>query len=548
MLLELLIKNLAIIDHLSITFKPGLNVLTGETGAGKSIIVDALSLALGERASAEILKQGTQEGSVQAFFETQDIRLPEELPNSEDNSLIIRRIISASGKGRAYINDNIVNLSTLQTLGSYLVDIHSQHEHQSLMNKEKQLEVIDSFGGLEGLRDEYRKLFIETNNLKEESRQIEENIRFKEQRIDLLRYQINEITQAQLKPDEEESLKQEFNILKNSHRLSEAVNLARDLLYEAEDSCLERITKLLQKLKDLSNIDPQLIETVELLSQARPLLEEASQALRSLKEKYNIDPRRLDYLNERIDLIERLKKKYGASISEVQLYLEKARQELNSLEGSEDKLSSLKKELEEKKASLFKLAEELSRMRKKAAHVIEEAMERELKEVALEKAQFRVNIRRLDEPAKNGIDDIEFEFSANPGEPPRPITKIASGGELSRLMLCLKVILAEVDRIPVLIFDEVDAGIGGVTADRVGERLKKLSRQRQVLCITHLPQIASRADHHIKVEKVQKKDSVSVKVRSLSSEERQEEIARMLSGKITDASLKHAKELLRELR
>lgn len=547
MLLELLIKNLAIIDNLSITFKPGLNVLTGETGAGKSIIVDALSLALGERASAEILKEGAQEGSVQALFDTKDIKLPEDFPASEDNSLIVRRILSTSGKGRAYINDNIVNLSTLQTLGSLLVDIHSQHEHQSLMNKEKQLEVLDSFGGLEGLREEYKKLFIETNNLKEEIRKIEENIKFKEQRIDLLRYQINEITQAQLKADEEENLKQEFNILKNSHRLSEAVNLARDLLYEAEESCLERITKVLQKLKDLSTIDPQLMETVELLSQARPLLEEASQTLRSLKEKYNIDPRRLDYLNERLDLIERLKKKYGSSIGEIQLYLEKAGQELSSLEGSEDKLSFLKKELEEKKVALLRLAEELSERRGRAALIIEEAMERELKEVALEKAQFRVNLRRLDEPAKHGIDDIEFEFSANPGEPPKPITKIASGGELSRLMLCLKVILAEVDRIPVLIFDEVDAGIGGVTADKVGQRLKKLSRQRQVLCITHLPQIASRADHHIKVEKVQKKDSVSVKVRTLSSEERQEEIARMLSGKITDASLKHAKELLREI-
>ncbi len=548
MLLELLIKNLAIIDNLSITFKPGLNVLTGETGAGKSIIVDALSLALGERASAEILKEGAQEGSVQALFDIQDIRLPEDFPASEDNSLIVRRILSTSSKGRAYINDNIVNLSTLQALGSLLVDIHSQHEHQSLMNKEKQIEVLDSFGGLEGLREEYKKLFIETNNLKEEIRKIEENIKFKEQRIDLLRYQINEITQAQLKPDEEENLKQEFNILKNSHRLSEAVNLARDLLYEAEDSCLERITKLLQRLKDLSTIDPQLMETVELLSQARPLLEEASQGLRSLKEKYNIDPRRLDYLNERLDLIERLKKKYGASIGEIQLHLDKARQELSSLEGSEDKLSFLKKELEEKKVTLLKLAEELSERRGKAALIIEEAMEKELKEVALEKAQFRVNLRRLNEPAKNGIDDIEFEFSANPGEPPKPITKIASGGELSRLMLCLKVILAEVDRIPVLIFDEVDAGIGGVTADKVSQRLKELSRQRQVLCITHLPQIASRADHHIKVEKIQKKNSVEVRVKSLTDTERQEEIARMLSGKITDASLKHAKELLKESR
>lgn len=550
MLQELIIKNLAIIENLSITFKPGLNVLTGETGAGKSIIVDALSLALGERASSDMLKHGAEEGSVQALFELRGITLPEVIPE-EDGCFILKRLISSSGKTRAYINGNLVNLSTLQGIGSFLVDIHSQHEHQSLMNKEKQLELLDSFGGIDKLKEQYRKIYTETSELREKIKKIEDDLKFREQRIDLLKYQINEISGARLRPDEEETLRQEYNILKNSAKLSEAVTHAHSVIYESESSCLVQITKTINRLKELVQIDPELQEAVELLLQAKPLLEEASRSLRSLRERYNVDPGRLDYLNERLDLIERLKKKYGqtdsvATISDILSYLERARKELADLENSEDILSSLKKELSEKEEVLRRLAQEISEKRKGTALSIEEAMERELKEVALEKARFRINIQRLTELTKNGIDDIEFEFTANPGEPPKALTKIASGGELSRLMLCLKVILAEVDRIPVLIFDEVDAGIGGAVADKVGQRLKKLSQNRQVICITHLSQIASRADHHIKVEKIQKKNSVEVKVKNLTYMERQEEIARMLSGKITDASLRHAKELLKE--
>ncbi|MCX7794075.1 MAG: DNA repair protein RecN [Thermodesulfovibrionales bacterium] len=548
MLQELAIKNLAIIENLILTFKPGLNVLTGETGAGKSIIVDALSLALGERASSEILKYGADEGSVQALFDIENIEninLPESLP-LEDSSIILKRIISSSGKNRAYINENLVNLSTLQSIGSLLVDIHSQHEHQSLMNKERQLELLDSFGVIDSLKKEYSEVYTIVTELKERIRKIEEDLRYREQRADLLRYQINEITKAGLRPDEEESLRKEYAILKNSAKLLEAVNLAHSSLYESENSCIVQIAKTINRLKELAHIDPELQEVVEIISQAKPLIEETSRNLSALREKYNIDPRRLDYLNERLDLIERLKKKYGPSVQEILYYLEKAKKELEILESSENVLSDLKNELAEKEGILWRLAEEISDKRRETARRIEEAMKNELKEVALDKAIFRINIRRLPELSKNGIDDIEFEFSANPGEPPRSMTKIASGGELSRLMLCLKVILAEVDRIPVLIFDEVDAGIGGTVADKVGQRLKKLSKNRQILCITHLPQIASRADHHIKVEKVQKKNSVEVKVKSLSETERQEEIARMLSGKITDASLRHARELLKE--
>lgn len=544
MLQELIIKNLAIIDNLSISFKKGLIVLTGETGAGKSIIVDALVLALGERASSEILKYGAQEGSVQALFEIENIAIPEEVPVQE-NSLILRRHITSQGKNRAYVNDTLVNLSTLQRIGMLLVDVHSQHEHQSILNRDTQLLLLDAFGGLESLRERYKKEFEETTALRDEIKNLQESLRFKEQRIDLLRYQINEILQARLRPDEEEHLRQEFSILKNASRLSEAVSSAYEDIYGAENSCLVRISKTLQRLRDLLSIDPQISEVVELLGEAKPLLEEASKALGRLREKYNVDPERLDLVNERLDLIERLKKKYGNTIEDILSHLKAAQEELNTLELSDEKISELQKRLAEKESNLLRLAEELSEKRKASAQLIEKAMSRELKEVGLEKAIFKINIKRHEELRQNGIDDIEFEFSANPGEPPKSLARVTSGGELSRLMLCLKVILAEVDRIPVLIFDEIDAGIGGATAEKIAQRLKKLSAHRQVLCITHLAQIASAADHHIKIEKIQKKDSVSVKVKLLSMEERYEEIARMLSGKVTDASLRHARELLK---
>ncbi len=545
MLQELVIKNLAIIDALTITFKEGLNVLTGETGAGKSIIVDSLGLALGQRASSDMIKHGADEGSVQALFEVKEITIPEELfPVEPDNTIILRRTLNTQGRNRAYINDTLVNLSTLELMGKSLVDIHSQHEHQSLLNKEIQLDLLDAYGDLKSLKDHYRTVFGEVSNLRTELQKLQEASRFRAQRLDLLRFQINEIKQAKLKPDEEELLRQEYMILKNSARLSEAVRSAFEGIYGSDNSSIVQISKSLQKLRDLSNIDPGLKPVVDLLSEAKPLLDEASQELLKIKEKYELDPRRVDFVNERLDLIDRLKKKYGNSVEEILEYLQKAEEEIQNLEGSEEKLTELEKRLKEKEELLIELGRELSKKRKAIASKIEEAITKELKEVGFDKALFRASLQELNLPARDGIDHLEFEFSANPGEPPKPLSKVASGGELSRLMLCLKVILAEVDKVPVLIFDEVDAGIGGITAQKVAQRLKKLSRHRQVICITHLPQIASAADHHIKVEKIQKKDRVSVLVKALSEEERQEEIARMLSGKITDASLRHAKELI----
>jgi DNA repair protein RecN (Recombination protein N) len=552
MLQELVIKNLAIIDSLTITFKEGLNVLTGETGAGKSIIVDSLGLALGQRASSDMIKHGADEGSIQALFEVKEIKALEELfPTvtfttkvEPDNTIILRRTLNTQGRNRAYINDTLVNLSTLELIGKSLVDIHSQQEHQSLLNKEIQLDLLDAYGDLKSLKDHYRTVFGEVSNLRTELQRLQEATRLRTQRLDLLRFQINEIKQAKLLPDEEELLRQEYMILKNSARLSEAVRSAFEGIYGGDNSSIVQISKSLQKLRELSNIDPGLKPVVDLLSEAKPLLDEASQELLKIKEKYELDPRRLDFVNERLDLIDRLKKKYGNSIEEILQYLKKAEEEAQDLEGSEEKITELEKRLKEKEAHLIELGKELSKKRKAIASKIEEAITKELKEVGFDKALFRASLQELNMPARDGMDYLEFEFSANPGEPPKPLSKVASGGELSRLMLCLKVILAEVDKVPVLIFDEVDAGIGGITAQKVAQRLKKLSRHRQVICITHLPQIASAADHHIKVEKIQKKDRVSVVVKALSEEERQEEIARMLSGKITDASLRHAKELI----
>ncbi len=545
MLRELRIKNFAIIDDLSIRFEKGLNVLTGETGAGKSIIVDAINFVLGERASQDMIRHNASEVAVQSLFEIEGITLSVDTGIDIEDGLIVRRHFSGSGKGRAYINDTLVNLQTINSLGEQIVDIHGQHEHQSLMKREVQLRLIDLMGGHGELLSEYSLLYSEILSMKEELKRLTEDVRFIEQRRDMLRFQIDEIDRAKLKHGEEEELLAEYSLLTNITKLRDGVSLIYENLYKRESSCSEIISKSIQRLGELMKIDPSLSAVRETLEQCSPLIEDAVVNLRGILERYDIDPRRLDDVNERLDLIGRLKKKYGDSIKEILDYRERAYKELSELELRDERIESINNSLGAKEKRLLELAEEISMKRKEVGRFIEEFMKKELKELALEKAIFRISFQRKEEPGPFGIDDLQFEFSANPGEPPRPIIRVASGGELSRLMLALRVIMADVDKVPVLIFDEIDAGIGGVVGEKVAQKLKRLSKRHQIFCITHLPQIAAAADNHIKVEKIQKKDSVKVIIKNLTEEERVVEIARMLSGMVTDASLRHAKELLR---
>ena len=552
MLRELRIKNLAIIDDLTIRFGTGLNVLTGETGAGKSIIIDALGLALGERAQTEMIKTGKNEASVEAFFEASDRphgiesqRLLEQMGIMCEDGIILRRniYISSAGKSRAYINDSIVNIQSLCDVGRALVDIHGQHEHQSLLSTDNQRTLLDFYGKLQDKRAEVEAMFYEVQSLKKELSELKANVKERAHRIDLLSFQINEIDSASLKTGEKEAMEKERVILLNLNKLSELTETAYAMLYESEGACVENLSSVISKLKEMSSIDPSIDETLSLLDSAMPLLEDASVSLRRYKEKYDLDPRRLESIEERLENIKRLEKKYGEGVDAILRYRDEAEKELLSLGQTDEKTDTIENQLREKEKKLLDAAVDLSEKRKKTAEEISRAVEKILKELAFEKVEFRVDIKSSP-LSSSGMDAVEFLFSANPGELPKPLTRVASGGELSRIMLALKNILADVDRIPVLIFDEIDAGIGGRTAESVGMKLKKLAKTHQVICITHLPQIASTADFHLMTEKSQKKDGVSVKIKELSPEERKTEIARMLSGKVTDVSLKHARELL----
>lgn len=554
MLKELKIRNLAIIEDLTVRFAKGLNVLTGETGAGKSIVVDALGLSLGGRAQADLVKSGEAEATVQAYFDLDDFTDLRDLGIDATDGLLLRRVVSSGGKSRAYINDTMVTLQTLSAVGKSLVDILSQHEHQSLLTQETQRTLLDSYGKLLSEKEAVGTLYHEVQTLKARYAQLRDKGQERAHRIDLLRFQMQEIESASLKSGEKEAIEDERKILANLSKLTELTEAAYAALYESEGSCSERLSKVVSLLREMSAIDNGIAEPLQLIESAMPLIEDASLALGRYRDRFDFEPGRLEHIEDRLDLIKKLEKKYGAGIDAILTYRDKAREELRELESADEDLSAVEAGLKVKEGVLLQAASDLSEKRKKTARKIEKLISETLQELAFGKAEFRVEMKKeIDDEGTcrtgpNGMDKIEFLFSANPGEPMKPLAKIISGGELSRVMLALKSILAEVDDIPVLIFDEVDAGIGGKTAESVAKKLTLISGGRQLLCITHLPQIASRGDFHLKIEKKEKNDKVHVEVKELSGKERQDEIARMLSGTITDISRRHAVELLERVK
>ncbi|MEW6115699.1 MAG: DNA repair protein RecN [Nitrospirota bacterium] len=566
MLKELRISNFTIIDDLTIEFEPGLTILTGETGAGKSIIVDAIGLLLGSKASQDMIKTGRKEALVEAFFDTTTHPVLEDLSIASEEGIILRRSISSQGKGRAYVNDSPVSMQTLSAIGSSLVDIHGQHEHQSLLRKEAHLSFLDSYGGLEAPSLSLQSLYREIADMRSRIAEMRTRVRERGQRIDFLRFQVNEIDTAQLRAGEKAVLEEERAILLNLNKLKESSETAYMLLYESEGSSIEHLSTVLAKVRDMAHIDQGAQELLTILESALPLLEDSAILLRKFKDKYDIDPQRLTELDERLELIKRLERKYGEDIDAILSYRNAAEEELRSLEHIDEQLETSEHELNIKEEQLRAMAEELSGKRRIAAGKLEKLVMNELKELGFQKAEFRVDMKKRDAVTSTGSDDVEFLLSANPGEPPKPLIKVASGGELSRIMLALKCIEISNEsgvmsdeskkrnkkspRVtphpsPItLIFDEVDAGIGGVTARHVGKRLKDIAERYQVLCITHLPQIAALADYHLKIEKALTGNKATVSVTPITGMERRNEIARMLSGRITEGSLKHAGELL----
>ena len=543
MLKELRIKNLAIIDDLHVRFDKGLNVITGETGAGKSILVDSLGLALGSRAQSDLVRSGEKEAVIQAYFDVDTTHQFPDIGADISDELIIRRSISASGKSRAYINDTMVGLQSLAEIGRALVDIHGQHEHQSLLSVERHRDFLDSFGKLQEDKAKVGALYAEVEALKREAADLRQKERERAQRIDLLRFQVQEIDAASLKPGEAVELTERKTILSNLSRLNELAETAYAMIYGSEGACVEKLSAVLSKLKEMASIDHTVSDILSILESARPLVEDASVSLRSYRDRYDLDPSTLAEVEDRIELIRRLEKKYGDTVERIIQYRNEAGSELEGLELADERLDTVDAGLKAKEAILLDAAAALSQKRRNGAKKMEALVEKELKELAFANATFVIDIRQ-EAVSASGFDKVEFLFSANQGEPPRPLAKVASGGELSRVMLALKSVLAVFDRVPVMVFDEVDAGIGGKTAESVGTKLRTIAESHQVLCTTHLPQIASKGDFHLKTEKGQKQERTFVEIRELSGKERLQEIARMLSGTITEVSLRHAKELL----
>lgn len=544
MIEELRIKNFAIIDNLIVPLSKGFNVITGETGAGKSIIVDAIGILLKEKVPAvDFIKHGKNEANIEVIIYDTD----EKESAFEEKEIILKKILSIHGKTKTYINDSAFTVNEFVKVASRLINIHGQHEHTHLLKKENHILFFDTIAKLKEEVERFNQIYMDVQALKQDLEKIKKEIALKKQRIELLQFQIAEIKNAKLKEGEEEELIEQRQILKNVLKLKELAESSFSLLYEDGNSAHTNLSKLLNLLKELSKFDSRAEEVKNLIESALTQSEEAVYILRKLKETYEPDPEALENIEERLSLLNKLKIKYGSTIKEIIEYSKEAEKELNIISVSEETLKTKEDKLRKLLDEMILLAKELSIKRKSVKNKIEEEIMNELKFLGFLHPLFEIKITEK-ELSLNGKDDIEFYFSSNPGEPPKPLIKIASGGELSRLMLALKCVELKLAKNSLksmtLIFDEIDAGIGGSIAENIGRRLKELSNHHQVICVTHLPQIAAQAHHHLKVEKVILNNKTLVKIDTLTGIKRKEEIARMLSGRITESSIFHAEELL----
>jgi DNA repair protein RecN (Recombination protein N) len=546
MLEFLSIKGIAIIDEAALPFHPGLTVLTGETGAGKSIIVDALKAVLGEKMDLSIVRTGESMAKVEAAFRASDLKLPDGVYTRDE--LIIGREIRREGRGRATVNGTMITIPHLKEIGDRMVDLHGQHEHQSLLKTAVHLQALDSFASLGPGKKEFADVYRQLMMTRETLETLERDKKDRLARLDYLRYVSNELESAGLDPDEEEKLRDEEGILGAAEKLLLTASSALENIYQGEGSAVETVSRWGGELKQMMETDSRLREVVELVEGAGLQLEEAGHFLRDYASSVQADPRRLEEVHERLAFIATLKKKYGPSMEEVIRTLEETKQELALIEGGETDLESLKSREEQLAARADELALSLSQERKKKASLLEGSVQTELQDLAMDKVRFSVSFEEAD-MSETGVDEVEFLISPNPGEPLMPLRKIASGGELSRVMLALKRILAGADAVGTLVFDEVDAGIGGRVAAVLGRKLQDISRHHQVLCITHLAPVAACAHHHILVEKAEEKGRTVVRARYLEDEERVEELARMMGGiEVSSGIVRSARELLEEAR
>ena len=562
MLVELKIKNFILIDELSVTFGKGLNILTGETGAGKSILIDALSGVLGEKMSTDMIRSGYDRAVLEGVFDISGLPQVKQILelsgiDNEDDTLILRREIYSNGKGRCFANSVQIPLSKLKEIADYLVDIHGQNEHQNIVQVAKHRELLDNFGGLQPLVQNMSQLHKQLQEIKEKIASLQIDEREKARRIDYLTHAIGEIEQANLQPNEEEALKNESNLLSNAEKLFNELNTVQELM-QGDRGVVQSLKKMEMSLGHMANYDPNLSGVLETVREAYYSLEDAYATLRDYARSIDFSPERINQVEERLALISSLKKKYGDTIQDVLSYAQNAKRELATITSTDEALDKLQQEYAVTLKQARELALQLSEKRLESAKKLEQMVTQELADLGMQGTVFRVSIKREISPdgeieANNkryilyphGLDRVEFLLSANEGEDLRQLRKVASGGEMSRIMLALKKCILDADIVDSLVFDEVDAGIGGKTAEVVGKKLKALARQRQVLVITHLPQIAAMSDNHYMVQKKKVNARTTTLVKKLSPNEKVNEVARMLAGEVvTDLSIKHAKELI----
>lgn len=550
MLIELRIQNYAVIDRLAVRLEPGLNVLTGETGAGKSIIVGALSLLMGERASAEYVRTGADRAIVEGVFDVagrDDVLalLESQGLEAEEGLLILRREVAAEGRNRAWVNGSAVTASLLGELGGRLIDLHGQHEHQTLLRADEQRAILDAYAGATELAKELREAHARLVKARQALEDFDRRRREIEQRADFLRFQVEEIEKANLKPGEEEQLEEEGNRLEHAEDLARLSGRLHEALYAAEDSVTSTLGELRRVLEQLVRIDPSQQDAVELLEAAYYNVEELGRRMGEYAAQIEHDPVRLDEIRRRQDLIFRLKTKYGPTLADVIETGRRAREELDLIDSGGLERRELEKAEAAAREKVESLAARLSAVRREAATRLAAEVGAILPELGFSDGRFAVALNPLPEISADGAESIEFRVSLNVGFEPRPLARVASGGELSRIMLALKTILARLDRVPSLVFDEIDTGIGGRIGHMIGEKLRQVAEHHQVFVITHLAQIACRADHHLRVEKTERDGMTATSVTVLEGEERVRELARMLGGDPeSEKSLDHARELL----
>lgn len=564
MLTSLKVKDYALIKHIFVEFGKGLNIITGETGAGKSILIDAISLLLGERAATETVRQGADRAVIEGIFDVHsNKRIRKILEENEIeylSDLILRREISVKGSNRCFVNDSPAQLSVVKELGDILVDLHGQHEHQSLLKTDTHIEYLDQFAGSEDLLRNYKWLYNALSKLKNEIEEIRKKDSSIIEKREVYNFQLKEINSLSPEIGEEEKLNEELRILENSEKLLNLSGEVYDVLFESDNTIYDSLVKVRNKINELEKIDKSFNETSNECETALTLIKDVSEFIRSYKSKIEMDPERLEKIRERLGALSLLKKKYGGSIESVLEQKKKIENELNLIESSTENISELEDKLIKVEQNCAAAAKKLSEKRIASVKKVEEEIRVILSYVGIANAEFKViinnelageNENSLSVNGKkykynsNGYDFVEFFISTNLGETLKPLSKVASGGEVSRIMLALKTILARSDKFPLLIFDEIDTGISGQIAQKVGQAIKSLSENHQIIAITHLPQIAGLADNHYVVEKETVDERVASTIRKLENEKRVLEVAKLMSGEnVTEASLKGAKELM----